>query len=346
MSVRLLARRVAPFLRRSSLRSYATMFGDNCPLVLSPAQLHHLKASESSPDLVVLDASWHMPNSPRKAGEEYLANHIPFARFLDIDRVASPHPLSLPHMMPDPKTFVDACSSFGISPSTHVVIYDTHGVFSSPRALYMFRAFGHHRSSILDGGLPGWQAHGGQTEHGKPNDFPPSEYPTPTLDKETVKDYQQMVSNSRLDPAKDANAFCVLDARPKGRFLGTDPEPRPGLSSGHMPNSVSLPFNLFLETHTVPEHIASKITDKLPLTYTRLRSTQGILTALEEALGADRTKEVLDGTRQVATSCGSGMTAGILWLGLQLLGVKPVGLYDESWTGYAMRTESTIIKGE
>lgn len=84
------------------------MFGDNCPLVLSPAQLHNLKASKA-PDLVVLDASWHMPNSPRKAAEEYLTSHIPSARFLDIDRVASPHPLSLPHMMPDPDTFVDAC---------------------------------------------------------------------------------------------------------------------------------------------------------------------------------------------------------------------------------------------
>ena len=112
-------------------------------------------------------------------------------------------------------------------------------------------------------------------------------------------------------------------------FLGVDPEPRAGLSSGHMPYAVSLPFNAFLETHTVPDHIASKITDKLPLTYTRLRSNQGILTALQEALGADRAQEVLEGRRQVVTSCGSGMTAGVLWLGLKLLGVENVGLYDE-----------------
>ena len=110
MFARVLARRVPNFARKASLRSYATMFGDNCPLVVTPAQLHNLKASEpSSQDLVVLDASWHMPNSPRKPDSEFLASHIPSARFLDIDRVASPHPLSLPHMMPDPKTFVDAC---------------------------------------------------------------------------------------------------------------------------------------------------------------------------------------------------------------------------------------------
>ena len=96
-----------------------------------------------------------------------------------------------------------------------------------------------------------------------------------------------------------------------------------------MPHAVSLPFGALLETHTVPEDIADKHIDKLPMTYTRLRSNQGIIAALEESLGAERAKEVLEGKRQVVTSCGSGMTAGILWLGLKLLGVEQVGLYDE-----------------
>ncbi|KAJ8454236.1 hypothetical protein ONZ51_g13149 [Trametes cubensis] len=117
-----------------------------------------------------------------------------------------------------------------------------------------------------------------------------------------------------------------------------------------MPYAISLPFNAFLETHTVPEHIASKVVrpggQEGPYTYTRLRSTQGILTALEEALGPERTQEVLQGKRQVVTSCGSGMTAGIVWLGLKLLGAERVGLYDESWMGYAMRPESKIVKEE
>ena len=101
-----------------------------------------------------------------------------------------------------------------------------------------------------------------------------------------------------------------------------------------MPHSVSLPFSAFLETHSVPEHIASKLTDNLPMTYTRLKSNQGIIAALEESLGAARAKEVLEGKRQVVTSCGSGMTAGILWLGLKLLGVERVGLYDEVRRSY------------
>ncbi|KAI0336039.1 Rhodanese-like protein [Cubamyces sp. BRFM 1775] len=340
--------------RRFGLRTYATMFGDHCPLVLTPSQLHRLKEVHKDPqtDLVVLDASWHMPNSPRKGAAEFLQVHLPSARFLDLDEVASPHPLSLSHMMPHPQTFADACSRLGISPSTHVVIYDSHGVFSSPRALYMFRAFGHHRSSILDGGLPGWQAHGGDTEGGeaKVNARVGSRYPPPVLKSELVKNYDQIVANSEVDPAKEPGAFYVLDARAKGRFLGKDPEPRPGLSSGHMPYAISLPFNAFLETHTVPESIASKVVrpggQEGPYTYTRLRSTQGLLTALEEALGPERTQEVLSGKRQVVTSCGSGMTAGILWLGLKLLGVERVGLYDESWMGYAMRPESKIVKEE
>ncbi len=146
-------------------------------------------------------------------------------------------------------------------------------------------------------------------------------------------------------------------------FLGTDPEPRAGLSSGHMPHSISLPFYVFLETHEIPADLAAKVADKLPTTYTGLRSTRGILSALLETLGFDRAKEVLEDQRQVVTSCGSGMTAGILWLGLKLLGVERVALYDEvrllsphlrelsltrlqSWTGYAMRPESKIVKGE
>nr|AUN37948.1 3-mercaptopyruvate sulfurtransferase [Ganoderma lucidum] len=331
-----------------SLRFYATMFGDHCPLVITPAQLHNLKHDpnvKQQHDLVVLDASWHMPNSPRKADQEYLARHIPSSRFLDIDRVASSHPLNLAHMMPEPQMFARACSELGIKPSTHVVIYDTHGVFSSPRALYMFRTFGHHRSSILDGGLPGWLSHGGLTEH-EHQKIMHTKYAMPTLDRSVVKHYKEMVNNAELNPTENAEAYYVLDARSKGRFLGSDPEPRPGLSSGHMPHSISLPFTAFLETHNIPEDVAYKVEGDLPLTYTRLRSTQGMLLALEEALGPERAKEVLEGKRQVVTSCGSGMTAGVLWLGLKLLGVEHVGLYDESWTGYAMRPESKIAKGE
>nr|VWO96643.1 Sulfurtransferase [Ganoderma boninense] len=171
------------------------MFGDHCPLIITPAQLHNLKNDPSvqERDLVVLDASWHMPNSPRKADEEYLARHIPSSRFLDIDRVASAHPLNLAHMMPHPHAFAKACSELGIAPSTHVVI-----------------------SSILDGGLPGWLSHGGTTQR-EQQKFMHAKYAMPTLDTKAVKDYKEMVKNTKLDPAENAEAYYVLDARSKGR---------------------------------------------------------------------------------------------------------------------------------
>jgi thiosulfate/3-mercaptopyruvate sulfurtransferase len=119
------------------------------------------------------------------------------------------------------------------------------------------------------------------------------------------------------------------------RFLGKDPEPRPGLSSGHMPHSLSLPFNVFLKTHTAKNSSAQ---------FTKFLTLPEIHQALIDSLGAERTALILKGERSVITTCGSGMTAAVLWLGLKLLSVENVGLYDESWTGYASRASSTIEK--
>ena len=157
--------------------------------------------------------------------------------------------------------------------------------------------------------------------------------------------YEQVVSNSSKF---DSTSELVLDARARGRygaspsfpaeprlfrfrFLGTDPEPRPGLSSGHIPNSFSLPFNLFLTQNT---NIVSGET------YTMFKSRDRVLEELKIAVGEEETRAILEGKRKVVTSCGSGMTAGVLWLGLNLLGAKGVALYDEVrscpedlWTG-------------
>jgi thiosulfate/3-mercaptopyruvate sulfurtransferase len=211
-------------------------------------------------------------------------------------------------MMPSEQTFAEACSSLGIVANSHVVLYDTHGVFSSPRALFMFKAFGHENASVLDGGLPRWVSEGLTTEETAPAQISSTNYPTPKLDQSVVRDYKQMLSNACLSPDGDDAASLVLDARPKGRFLGTDPEPRPGLSSGHMPNSVSLPFSAFLETKHAPNST----------TYTVLKSSDGIRAALIDTLGSATAEEVFAGRKSVTTSCGSGMTAGVLWLGLKL----------------------------
>ncbi|KAG9314648.1 Rhodanese-like domain-containing protein [Chiua virens] len=321
-----LLRRAVPTLYRSMSTTATT------PYLLSPSSL---RESMSSGSVSILDATWFMPNSPRRPLQEFQAKRIPGARFLDLDEVASPHELGLKHMMPSEKVFSDACEKLGISSNSHVVIYDTHGVFSSPRALFMFRAFGHQKSSILDGGLPRWEAEGFETVNVPPAGEEKSTYPTPVLDSVVIRSYQQVVANSLLDPASDSAAELVVDARSHGRFLGSDPEPRPGLSSGHIPHSFSLPFNVFLKTHTVPGSSVQ---------FTTFLSQPELRQGLVGAIGADQAHLVLTGKRPITTSCGSGMTAGILWLGLKLLGAPNVALYDESWAGYAARADSRIDK--
>ncbi|KZW02018.1 Rhodanese-like protein [Exidia glandulosa HHB12029] len=300
------------------------------PLLVAPAELK----SAAARSRVFLDATWVMPGSARKPHEEWAAKRIPGARFFDLDLVASDHPLGLKHMLPSPAVFASACAGLGISPSTHVVLYDTHGVFSAPRALRPFQAFGHVNSSVLNGGLPRWEDEGHPLETDTPVTSTTSDdaYAEPELDSNVVKSYEQMVSNALLDPASNDAASLVFDARSKGRYSGADPEPRPGLPSGHMPHSFSLPFQAFLES---PKG-----------SYTVFKSPDAIRAALLEAVqGNEETlQQILDGKRSVINSCGSGMTACILWLGLQLLGVKSA-VYDESWTGYAMRKESKIVSG-
>ncbi|KAI0786025.1 Rhodanese-like domain-containing protein [Abortiporus biennis] len=325
------------FIRSRSM----SQFGDNCPYVLSPSQLRQLQLSEPK-EIAILDASWHMPNSPRKPKPEFITKHLPHARYLDLDEVASPNELGLKHMMPTPDIFAKYCEQLGISPSSHVVIYDSLGIFSAPRALFMFRALGHNRSSILDGGLPAWEHHGCPTESGEMSSQDSNvSYPPPKFDETVIRDYYQMLQNATTNLNQQGIAEVVVDARPHGRFLGTDPEPRPGLPSGHIPYACSLPFTTFLKSNTyTPPNGGS------PITYTSLRSNAELHEALREALGPERAQDVLSGKRNIVASCGSGMTAGVLWLGLKLLGVEKVGLYDESWTGYALRKESPIATGE
>ncbi|KDQ13641.1 hypothetical protein BOTBODRAFT_630746 [Botryobasidium botryosum FD-172 SS1] len=308
----------APILTRAR----STMsFSNSTPLLVTPATLKELPPSKTVP----VDATWFMPNVDRVALKEYIARRIPRARYLDLDEVASPHPLGLKHMMPDAETFKAACERLGIEPNSHVVLYDSHGIFSSPRALFMFKAFGHERASVLDGGLPRWEDEGFEIESGEPQPVEKTSYPLPTLGSNWVRNYSQIVSNSLTDPT---SSELVLDARSKGRFTGTDPEPRPSLSSGHIPNSRSLPFNTLLATN---------ISKKTSAPYTTLLPREELRKAFDAA--------GVDGTRNVVNSCGSGMTAGVLWLALQRLGVSSA-IYDESWTGYASRDESRIIKGE
>lgn len=243
-------------------------------------------------------------------------------------------------MLPSKETFKEACESIGISDETHVVCYDSLGVFSSPRGLYTFKAFGHDKVSVLDGGLPRWIHEGEEVDTGDVGDVGRSEYtkaegPNPDL----VRSYEQIVKNSEKDPKSPA-AEVVLDHRPYARWEGSAPEPRPGLASGHIPNSLSAPFLNYL----------SPPSDSKP--YTSYKSLEELKEVLTKAVGGQAAWDALvEGDKGLVFTCGSGMTAAIGWLANELIRVEQGGnvkssIYDESWTGYASRQESKVVKGK
>ncbi|WVQ72825.1 hypothetical protein IAR50_002385 [Cryptococcus sp. DSM 104548] len=320
-------------------RGLATTAIRRVPLLITPKQLKELPKQTTLP----LDTSWHMPNSPRSAVAEYLQGpRIPHALRFDLDTVAElavdKNPLSLGHMLPSKERFQEELERLGVERDTHVVVYDSVGVFSSPRALYTFKIFGHDKVSVLDGGLPRWIDEGGEVEMGDVGDVGASDYgKVETFHQDWVRSYDQVSKNAEK-PLSDPDTEIVLDHRPAPRFTGAAPEPRPNLPSGHMPNSLSLPFTQYL----IPA------SDKVPFSsYKPVDELKAVL--VRGVGGEERWGEVVEGGKGVVFSCGSGMTAAIGWLANEV--VKEAGqkgarsaLYDESWTGYALREESKISR--
>ncbi|TXT15893.1 hypothetical protein VHUM_00396 [Vanrija humicola] len=280
-----------------------------------------------------------MPTSDRNGNDEFAAGpRLPGAQRFDIDAVAElrpdVNPLALTHMIPTVGVFQDAVEKFGITPDTHVVVYDTIGVFSSPRGAYTFKTFGHDKVSVLDGGLPRWIAEGGEVEVGDVSKPEVASYPAGEINHDNIR------SGENIGRSPET-AEIVLDARNIGRFSGEEPEPRPGLESGHIPGSGHLPFASLL-TEATPER-----------PYTSFKSPAELREIVVAAVGGEAAwNDVLDGKRAAVFSCGSGLTAGVDWLAAQLVaeadgGKNPkTAIYDESWTGYASRPQSVIEKGE
>jgi thiosulfate/3-mercaptopyruvate sulfurtransferase len=270
-----------------------------------------LAASLGRPGLSVLDASWHMPELKRDAFEEFAEAHIPGAVFFDIDTIADPC-TPLPHMLPSARTFGERVGRRGITNADRVVVYDTRGVVSAARVWWTFRVFGHARVAVLDGGFPKWRAERRPVESGlrAPR---PRRY-TARLHRSLVRDLKQMRANLAHHREQ------VLDARPHGRFVGTEAEPRPGLRAGHIPGSLNLPYELlYAKDGTV------------------LRPDE--LRRAFAAAGVD-----LD--RPAVTTCGSGVTASVLALGLYLLGRERVAVYDGSWTEWGGRSDTPVQREE
>ena len=266
-----------------------------------------LAAHLHEPDLRVLDGTWHMPQLKRDPRAEFAQAHIPGAVFFDIDAIAD-HGTTLPHMLPTAAEFAAAVGALGIGGGDRVVVYDVRGVVSAARVWWTFRAFGHDAVAVLDGGLRKWQAESRPIESGQPK--PAARAFTARLRPELVRDVEAMRANIT------SRAAQVLDARSRGRFAGTEPEPRVGLRGGHIPGSLNLPY----ETLYRPD---------------------GTLKSPDELRGAV-TASGIDLARPIVTTCGSGVTASVLALALHQLGRSDVAVYDGSWSEWGGRADTPI----
>ncbi len=265
----------------------------------------------SSPDLVVLDGSWHLPTEKRDAKAEYLEGHIPGALFFDIDEF-SDEKSPLPHMLPSTVKFASRMKKMGIGDGVRIVVYDTSGIFSAARVWWTFRAMGHRDVAVLNGGLRKWKAEGRALEDGQPVRRSERHY-TPLQNTEIIRDLAEMQALVKKSGAQ------IVDARPAGRFEGRDAEPRPGLRAGHIPGSKNVPSQTLLNADgtlkTAPE-----------------------LRALFETVGINPTKPVV-------TTCGSGVTASMLALALAVVGQSNAAVYDGSWAEWGQDNGLPIETG-
>ncbi len=270
-----------------------------------------LESHLSSPDLVILDGSWHLPTANRDPKAEYLAEHIPGALFFDIDDL-SDEKTNLPHMLPSTVKFASRMKKMGIGDGARIVVYDTSGIFSAARVWWTFRAMGHRDVAVLNGGLRKWKAEGRPTEDGPPAKRSERHY-TPLQNTEIIRDLEDMKALIKKPGAQ------IVDARPAGRFEGRDAEPRAGLRKGHIPGSKNIPSQGLL----MPDGTFKSAED---------------LAALFKAAN-------IDVTRPVVATCGSGVTASMLALALAVLGQTNAAVYDGSWAEWGGDTSLPIETG-
>ena len=256
----------------------------------------------------VVDASWYMPADKRDAKAEFEAAHIPGAAFYDIDTLSDRN-TSLPHMLPPPDQFARDAGALGIGDDDMVVVYDGAGIFSAPRVWWALKAMGHDKVAVLDGGLPAWKDAGGAIQSGPAAPRPATFHARPNT--AILRDFgavKAALGNTQ-----------VLDARSAPRFEGSEPEPRAGLKSGHMPGAANIPYRAVLTGN-------GKLKD------------DGALQKLFAEKGLDLRAPII-------TSCGSGVTAAILMLALEKVGSRQVAIYDGSWTEWGGRDDAPIATG-
>lgn len=263
-----------------------------------------------NPDLRVLDASWYLPDMKRDGRAEYNAGHIPGARFFDIDEISDARS-SLPHMAPPVEKFMSRMRAMGVGDGHQVVVYDGAGLFSAARVWWLFRLMGKTDVAVLDGGYPKWIAEGRAVE-----DMPPvlrERHITVQRQAHLVRDVTQVAAASKLGDR------TIIDARGPARFKGVEPEPRAGLRSGHIPGSVNVHYRSLLSANGT------------------MKSPQELREVFHDA-GADLRKPVI-------TTCGSGVTAAIVSLALEIIGGTQHSLYDGSWAEWGQFEQLAIETG-
>lgn len=262
-------------------------------------------------DLVLFDASTYLPNEGKNGREEYLKAHIPGARFFDIDAFSDPD-TPLPHTLPSQGRFARLAGAEGVGNDTRVVVYDQKGLFSAARAWWLFRYFGHQNVAVLDGGLPKWLAEQRATETGEPAAAQERSFQV-NVHARKVRGLGDVLEAIERDDT------LILDARAANRFDGSTAEARSGVASGHIPGSQNLPYSRLLRSdHTL--------------------QPAETLRTLFSAAG-------VDGNKPVITSCGSGVTAAVLLLGMEVAGLPEGALYDGSWTEWGSRADTPKATG-
>jgi thiosulfate/3-mercaptopyruvate sulfurtransferase len=259
-----------------------------------------------SPDISVLDCSWHMPATKRIGASEFLVERIPGAQFFDLDLISDTES-TLPHMLPSPEKFSSHVRKMGVGDGKKVICYDSAGLFSAARVWWMFKVFGHNDVAVLDGGLPKWKAEGRSLENG-PAALPQKHHFTAR--------FQTMMVRDKADVRK---ALQVADARSPARFRGEEIEPRPGVRPGHIPGARNV-------------H------------YATLLNADGTLKSEAELASAFAAANI-DTSKSVVTSCGSGVTAAILSLALATLNARDHALYDGSWTEWGSAADTAVETG-
>ncbi len=267
-----------------------------------------LAAHASDDGLRVVDATWYAPSDGLGGHDAYLDRHIPGAVHFDIDAIAD-RSSDLPHMLPDPQTFSRMVGALGIGNDHRVIVYDGQGMYTSPRVWWTFRAFGHDNVAVLNGGLPKWQAEGRATASGAE---------TPTAATFAAAWRPELARDAAaIRAAAESGSEQIVDARSAGRFNGIEPEARAGVRSGHIPNSINLPFGDLID----PANQTLRPADQLRAAFAGSH---------------------VDLSRPIATTCGSGVTACILTLALHQLGQHDWSVYDGSWTEWGARADLPI----